>query len=122
VRLQRIAPVQVRTHARHHAHASFLRRRYALAKEIAPVQIFPMTMKLHLRWIKREYARDANEDDIRLGTMPIIRPLVDVHHGGIVFRHVALADAANLLLPRLACRIQRRHTRWQRNQLGQSSA
>ena len=70
-------------------------------KKSRPLQKFSMAVELHLRGIEREDAGDADKDNVRLGGVPVVGPLFDVHHGGIVLGHVALSDAANLLLPRL---------------------
>ena len=113
---QRILPVQVGTHARHHAHAAFLCRGRALAKEIASIQKFPVAMKRHLRRIERENARHADKHDIGLRGMPVVRPCFDIHHRRIVLGHVRLAYAAHVLLPGLRCRIRSGNARGQSQQ------
>ena len=80
-------------------------------KKSRPLQEFSMAMKLHLRGIEREDAGDADKNNVRFGGMPVVGPLFDVHHGGIVLGHVALSHATNLLLPRLGDRVNGRHPR-----------
>ena len=36
------------------------------------------------------------------GGVPVVGPLLDVHHRGVVLGHVGLSHAANLLLPGLS--------------------
>ena len=105
--LERVAPVQVGTHAGDHAHVALLCSSHALAEEVAAIEEFSMAMKLDLRGIEREDAGHADKDDVRAGGMPVVGPLFDVHHRGVVLGHVALSDAANLLLPRLGAQINR---------------
>ena len=109
--LERIAPVEVGAHARDDSHIALLRGGHALAEEIAAVEEFSMAMELHLRGIEREDAGNADKDDVRLGGVPVVGPLFDVHDRGVVLGHVALSDAANLLLPRFTGRVNGSHAR-----------
>ena len=94
-----VAPIQVRTHARDDSHAALPGGSHAFPKKVTAVQELSVTVKLHLGRIERQDTRHADEDDVRAGRVPVLRPLLDIHHCRIVFRHVALADAANCLLP-----------------------
>src|SRR5580698_5721463 len=115
--LERIAPVKVGTHACNDSHAAFFRSGGALAKEIPIVEELSVSMERHLRRIKRKNAGHANKDEVGPGGVPVVSPLLNVHDGRIVLCHVALANAANLLLPGLGRRIKRSKTRRQRDEL-----
>ena len=51
------------------------------------------------------------------GGVPVVGPLFNVHHSGVVLGHVALADATNPLLPGLAGGIDGGQTRRQRDEV-----
>jgi len=101
--LEGVTPVEVGAHAGNNAHATFFGCGDALPEEISVVKKFPVSMELHLGGIEGEDAGDADEDHVGTGGVPVVSPFLDVHDRGVVLGHVALADAANLLLPGL-CR------------------
>ena len=94
-----VGPVEIGAHARDDAHATLLCGGDAFAEEVAVVKEFSVAMEFHLRGIEGEDAGDADEDDVGAGGVPVVGPLLDVHDGRIVLGHVALADAADFLLP-----------------------
>ena len=112
VGLERVSPVEVGAHARNDAHAALFGGGDALAKEVAAVEKLSLTVELHLRGIEGEDAGDAYEDDVRAGGVPVVGPLLYVHDGGVMLGHVALADAAHLLLPGEGGGVRRGQTRW----------
>ena len=116
MRLERVAPVQIGAHAGNHVHVALLRGANALAEEIAAIEIFPMAMERNLRGIESENPSHADEDDLRAGGVPVVGPLLDVHDGGIVLGHVALAYTTDLLLPGLGSGVERRQARGKRHQ------
>jgi hypothetical protein len=118
VRSKRIAPAKVRAHARHHAHAALFGRGRTLAEEVAAVQKLSMAMELHFRGVKRQDASHANVDNVRAAAMPIVGPLLDVHHRRVVLGHVALAYAPNPLLPGLCSWIHESQTSRESGELG----
>ena len=68
-----------------------------------------MLVERHLRWIKRQDPRHADEDSINSARVPVVGPLFDIHHGRVVLGHVALAHAPYTLRPwqlRLVHRLQ----------------
>jgi hypothetical protein len=97
--LNGVLPIQVGTHAGDHAHAAFAGGSAALAEEIAVAQILSLTVERHLGLIEREDAGDAHQDHVHLQAGPVVRPLFDIERRRIVFRHVQLAQAANLAGP-----------------------
>src|SRR5579872_3158506 len=97
--LKGIAPVQVRTHPGDDAHTALAGGGDAFAEEIATIEKFSVTVKLHLGRIEGEDPGYADENDIGASRVPIICPLFNVHHSRVVLRHVALTDPANVLLP-----------------------
>jgi hypothetical protein len=115
--VQCVAPIEVGAHAGNHAHAALAGRGYAFAEEVAVVEEFSMAMERHPGGIEGEDAGDTDKDDVRAGGMPIIGPLLDVHHGGVVLGHVGLADAANPLLPGFCRWVDGRHARRQSDEI-----
>ena len=103
---ERIAPVEVGTHAGDDAHIALLGGGHALAEKVAAMQVFSVAMKLHLRGVKRQDAGDADKDNVGVGGVPVVGPLFNVHHGGVVLGHVALSDAANSSVARAGARRQ----------------
>ena len=99
MRLHRVLPIQIRTHARDHVDAALLGGRAALAEEIAVAEKFAFAVERNLGLIERQDPRDAHQHGIDFQAGPIIRPLLDVEHRRIVLGHVGLADAADLALP-----------------------
>src|SRR5258708_26944201 len=96
-----VGTVEVGAHAGNNAHASFFGCGEALPEEISVVKKFPVSMELHLGGIEGEDAGDADEAHVGAGGVPVVSPFLDVHDDGVMLGHVALADTANLLLPRL---------------------
>ena len=114
---ERVAPVEVGAHAGDDAHAALLRCGDAFAEEVAVVEEFSVAMERHLGGIEGEDAGDADEDNVRLGGVPVVGPLVDVHDGGVVLGEVGLADAADFFLPGNGGRIAGRKARRQRREV-----
>jgi hypothetical protein len=100
VRLHRVFPIQVRTHARNHPQPALLGGGAAVAEEIPLPQELALPVERHLRLIKSQYPGDAHHDGIHFQAGPVVRPLLDVQHDGIVFGHIGLAETADLPLPR----------------------
>ncbi len=99
MRLHRIFPVQVRTHARDHVQAALLGGGAAVAEEIPLAEKLAFAMEWHFGLVKSEYAGDAHHRGVHFQAGPVIGPLLDVQHHGIVLRHIELAQTANLSLP-----------------------
>ena len=47
----------------------------AFAEEVAVVEELSVAMKGHLRGVEGEDAGDADEDDVRVGGVPVVGPL-----------------------------------------------
>ena len=99
MRLHRVFPIQVRTHARDHVYAALFGGRAALAEEIAIAEEFAFAVERHLRLVERQNAGDADHHGVDLQAGPVVRPLLHVEHRGIVLRHIGLSEAADLPLP-----------------------
>ncbi len=99
MRIERLVPVEVGTHASNHAHAALFCGVAALSKEIAVTEKFAAAEVRHVGWIVGDDAGDADEDDVDLEALPVVGPLFHVQLNGVVLGHVELAHAANRLLP-----------------------
>jgi hypothetical protein len=99
MRFERIAPVEIRTHARHHAHTTLLRRSRAFAEKVAVIEEFAVAVELYFGGIEGENSGDADKDNIHFGRVPVISPLIHVHDRGIVLGQVGLSYTSNVLLP-----------------------
>ena len=99
MRLHGVFPVEIGTHARDHVHAALLGGGAAIAEEIAVAEEFALPVERHLGLIEGQDAGDADQHGIDLEAGPVVGPLLDVEHGGVVLGHVGLADAADLPLP-----------------------
>ena len=77
-----------------------------------------MAMKGDLGWIERKDSGDADEDDVGFDRMPVVGPCVDIHDRRIVLGHVSLADAANMVLPRLLGSHSDWQAGWQSDKIG----
>ena len=97
--LNRVFPIQVRTHTRDHMYAAFLSGGAAVAEEIALPEELALPVEWHLGLIKRQDPGDAHQNGIHLQAGPVVRPLLDIQDGWVVLGHVGLADAADLPLP-----------------------
>jgi len=62
-------------------------------------------------------ACDTDEYDIRTGGVPKVSPFLDIHDRRVMFGHIALTDATNVLLPSQLGWVKRRQALWQRNEL-----
>src|SRR5215831_21093924 len=111
-----IAPIQVWTHARDDAHAALAGGGNTFTEEVTAIEKLSVTMELDLRGIEGEDTGHTDENDVGAGRVPIICPFFNVHYGRIVLCHIALPDAANLLLPGQGGRIDWSQPRWQRNE------
>src|SRR5215467_5958362 len=111
-----IAPIQVGAHAGDDAHAALAGGGDTLTEEVTAMEKPSVTVELDLRRIEGEDAGHTDENDVGAGRVPIICPFFNVHYGRIVLCHVALTDAANLLLPGQGGRIDWSQPRWQRNE------
>ncbi len=107
MRRKSIGPVQIGAHASDHAHAALLCRDDTFAEQVTSLQEFAVTVELHLGRIEGQDSGNADEDDVDFGGMPIVRPLLHVHDRAVILGHVCLTHAANSLLPRQCCRVQR---------------
>ena len=117
-----IAPVEIGTHAGDDAHVALFRGGDALAEEIAAMQVFSVAMERDLRGIERKNTGDADKDDIGIRGVPVVGPLFNIHDGRIMLGHIALSDAANLLLPGLAGDVDWSQARRQRDEVGRGTA
>ncbi|MGO9896724.1 MAG: hypothetical protein ACLPX8_21190, partial [Bryobacteraceae bacterium] len=70
-----------------------------LAEEIAVAEKLAFAVVRHFGLVKSKNAGDAHHDGIHLQAGPVIRPLLDIEHGGIVFGHIGLAEPADFPLP-----------------------
>ncbi len=98
--LNRVFPIEVRAHARDHVQAALLGGRATLAEEIAVAEKLAFPVKRHLRLVKRQNAGDAHQHGVHLQAGPVVRPLRNVEHRGVMFGHIGLADPPDPPLPR----------------------
>ncbi len=77
----------------------FARPRRTRRRNLGLSEIFRARWNCTLERIEGENTGDADEDQVGIRGVPVVSPLLDVHHGGIMLGHVALAHAANPLLP-----------------------
>ena len=97
--LHRVFPIEVGTHARDHVHAALLGGGAALAEEIASAEELALPVVRHLGLVERQNAGDADHHGVDLEAGPVVRPLLDVEHRGVVLGHVGLAEPADFPLP-----------------------
>src|SRR5690349_5079008 len=114
--LKGIAPIQVRTHAGYDAHTAFAGGGDTFAEEVTAIKKLSVPVELNFGRVEGEDPGYADENDIRAGRVPIVCPFFNIHHDRIVLGHVALSDAANLLLPGQSRWIDGRQPGWQRNE------
>ena len=100
MRLYRVLPVQIGTHARNHAQASLLRGCAAVTEEIPVSQISSLPVKRNFRLVERQNPRNADERGVHFETYPVIGPFLDIQHHRVMLSHIQLAQPANLPLPR----------------------
>ncbi len=94
-----VFPIEVRTHACDRVQAALLGGRATLAEEITVAEELALAMVRHLRLVKRKNAGDADKHGVDFQAGPVIRPLLDVEHRGIVLGHIGLADPVDFPLP-----------------------
>ena len=94
-----VGPVEIGAHAGDAAQTALFGGSHAFAEEVAIVEESAVAMERDRRGVEGEDAGDADEDDLRLSGVPVVGPLFDVHDGGVVLGHVALAHAPDALLP-----------------------
>ena len=99
VGLDRVFPIEVGTHARHHVDATLLRRRAAIAEEIAIAEKFALAVERHLGLVECQNSGDADHHGIHFEAGPVIGPLFDIEHRRVMLGHIGLADAADSMLP-----------------------
>ena len=99
MRFEGIAPIEIRTHARHYAHTTLLRRSGAFAEKVAAIEVFAVAVELYFGGIEGEDSSDADKDHVRFDGVPIVSPLIHVHDRGIVLGHVGLPYTSDVLLP-----------------------
>jgi hypothetical protein len=86
--LHGVFPIEVGTHARDHVHAALLGGGAALAEEIAVAQELALAVERHLGLVERQYSGDAHHHGVHLQAGPVVRPLLDVQHDGVVLGHI----------------------------------
>ena len=99
VGLERVFPVEVGAHAGDDVEAALFGGGAAIAEEIAIAEVFAFAVEGDAGLVEGEDAGDADEDGIDFEAGPVVGPLFDVEHGGVVLGHVGLADAADFALP-----------------------
>ena len=88
MRLHRVFPVQVGTHARNHMESALLGGGAAIAEEIAVAQEFAFPMEGHFGLIESQDSGDAHQSGIHFQAGPVIGPFLNVQHDRIVLGHV----------------------------------
>ena len=99
MRLQRIAPVEIRAEAGDDAHVALLRGGDQVSCEVPAIEKLALLVKRYLGGIESNNAGDGSEDHVAFETGPVIGPLFDIEHGRIMLRDIDLTGAADLLVP-----------------------